>query len=101
MVSSLLQGIEGINAYGIDKLIEVAVSQLGDQLPESREAARSLLLELQTMYEKSDLLSANAASDDPEVTSWECFCQSKLSPLSAQAVLRVTNIVREGLVFGS
>ncbi|KAL3526432.1 hypothetical protein ACH5RR_011088 [Cinchona calisaya] len=94
-------GIEGIQAYGIDKLIEIAVSQLSDQLPESREAARALLLELQTMYEKSHLLSANAVSDDPAVTSWEGFCQSKLSPLSAQAVLRVTNIVREGLVFGS
>ncbi|KAL3526038.1 hypothetical protein ACH5RR_014410 [Cinchona calisaya] len=94
-------GIEGIKEFGIDKLIEIAVSQLSDQLPESREAARALLLELQTMYEKSYLLSANVVSDDPEGTSWENFCHSKLSPLSAQAVLRVTNIVREGLVLGS
>lgn len=94
-------GIEGIKAYGIDKLIEVAVSQLSDQLPESREAARALLVELQAMYEKSHISSANGVSDDPEVTSWENFCQAKLSPLSAQAVLRVTNIVREGLVLGS
>ncbi|CDP02130.1 unnamed protein product [Coffea canephora] len=93
--------IEGIKAYGIDKLIEVAASQLSDQLPESREAARGLLVELQTMYEKSHILSANGVSDDREVTSWENFCQTKLSPLSAQAVLRVTNIVREGLVLGS
>lgn len=92
---------EGIKAYGIDKLIEVAASQLSDQLPESREAARALLVELQTMYEKSHILSANGASEDREVTSWENFCQTKLSPLSAQAVLRVTNIVREGLVLGS
>lgn len=93
--------IEGIKAYGIDKLIEIAVAQLSDQLPESREAARTLLLELQTMYEKFHHLSKSDVSEDAEVTSWEHFCQSKLSPINAQAVLRVTNIVREGLVLGS
>ncbi|OMP10144.1 Armadillo-like helical [Corchorus olitorius] len=93
-------GVEGIKEYGIDKLIQVAASQLSDQLPESREAARTLLLELQTVYEKSHDLST-AISEHPETGSWENFCQSKLSPLSAQAVLRVTNVAREGLVIGS
>ncbi|KAK7300709.1 hypothetical protein RJT34_11557 [Clitoria ternatea] len=94
-------GIEGIKTYGIDKLIQVAASQLSDQLPESREAARALLLELQNVYEKfDDLMPAATVSEHPEseIRSWESFCQSKLSPLSAQAVLRVTNITREGLV---
>ncbi|XP_022741639.1 uncharacterized protein LOC111293141 isoform X2 [Durio zibethinus] len=93
-------GVEGIKEYGIDKLIQVAASQLSDQLPESREAARTLLLELQTVYEKSNGLSTTV-SEHPEMGSWENFCQSKLSPLSAQAVLRVTKIAREGLVIGS
>ncbi|EXC31621.1 hypothetical protein L484_008418 [Morus notabilis] len=94
-------GVEGIKAYGIDKLIQTAASQLSDQLPESREAARSLLLELQTVYQKFYDLSSVAVSEHPEMGSWENFCLSKLSPLSAQAVLRVTNISREGLVIGS
>lgn len=92
------QGPEGIKAYGIDKLIQVAASQLSDQLPESREAARTLLLELQTVYEKFHDIMAATVSEHPELGSWENFCQSKLSPLSAQAVLRVTSIAREGLV---
>ncbi|KAB2031750.1 hypothetical protein ES319_D05G326300v1 [Gossypium barbadense] len=93
--------VEGIKAYGIDKLIQLAASQLSDQLPESRKAARTLLLELQTVYEKSHSLST-VVSENPEMGSWEKFCLSKLSPLSAQAVLRVTtNIAREGLVIGS
>ena len=64
------------------------------------------------MYEKSshDLMPAtpvnsdhnnvngDSVNEDSEVRSWESFCQSKLSPLSAQAVLRVTSIAREGLV---
>lgn len=94
-------GVEGIKSYGIDKLIQTAASQLSDQLPESREAARSLVLELQTVYQKFYDLSSVAVSENPEVSSWENFCQSKLSPLSAQAVLRVTNISLEGLVIGS
>ncbi|KAK8644245.1 hypothetical protein V6N13_123556 [Hibiscus sabdariffa] len=93
-------GVEGIHDYGIDKLIQLAASQLSDQLPESREAARTLLLELQTVYEKYPGLSTTV-SEQPEISSWENFCQSKLSPLSAQAVLRVTTVAREGLVIGS
>ncbi|KAG4125211.1 hypothetical protein ERO13_D10G083832v2 [Gossypium hirsutum] len=81
--------------------MSTAASQLSDQLPESRDAARTLLLELQTVYEKSHGLSI-VVSENPEMGSWENFCLSKLSPLSAQAVLRVTtNITREGLVIGS
>ncbi|GAV72562.1 CLASP_N domain-containing protein [Cephalotus follicularis] len=94
-------GVEGIKAYGIDKLVQVAASQLSDQLPESREAARTLLLELQTVYEQSLDLTTVTVSEHPEMGSWEHFCQSKLSPLSAQAVLRVTNITRDGIVLGS
>ncbi|KAI4346996.1 hypothetical protein L6164_007850 [Bauhinia variegata] len=91
-------GVEGIKEYGIDKLIQVGASQLSDQLPESREAARTLLLELQHVYEKFQDLMPATVSEHPEMGSWESFCQSKLSPLSAQAVLRVTGIAREGLV---
>ncbi|KAK4367470.1 hypothetical protein RND71_011262 [Anisodus tanguticus] len=95
-------GVEGIKAYGIEKLIQIAASQLSDQLPESREAARTLLLELQNIYEKTLNVTPAAVSDeDPETISWEHFCQSKLSPLSAQAVIRVTNLTREGIVLGS
>lgn len=96
-----LQGVDGIEAFGIDKLIEIGASQLSDQLPESRDAARALLLELQSAYEKSHMPESTVISEEPVIASWEDFCQSKLSPLSAQAVLRVTNIAREGLVTGS
>jgi hypothetical protein len=102
-------GVEGIKEYGIDKLVQAAASQLSDQLPESREAARTVLLELQSVYEKAHpLINPETSSPEeqqiPEVEpiTWETFCKSKLSALSAQAVLRVTNVVtvtaREGLV---
>ncbi|CAH2072733.1 unnamed protein product [Thlaspi arvense] len=106
-------GVEGIKEYGIDKLVQAAASQLSDQLPESREAARTVLLELQSVYEKGHPLikpetSSSTSSPEEEqnpeaeLITWEIFCQSKLSALSAQAVLRVTNVVpvtvRESLV---
>ncbi|KAI7739700.1 hypothetical protein M8C21_019648 [Ambrosia artemisiifolia] len=95
-------GTEGIKDYGIDKLTKIASSQLSDQLPESREAARSLLLELQTAYEKSPVLAPeeDASSDQPLVYTWEQFCESNLPKLSAQAVLRVTSATREAPVSG-
>lgn len=61
-----LQGVDGIKAYGIEKLIQLAASQLSDQLPESREAARALLLELQNVYEKTLDMTPTAVSEDPE-----------------------------------
>ncbi|KAK4372964.1 hypothetical protein RND71_008348 [Anisodus tanguticus] len=36
-------GVDGIKAYGIEKLIQLVASQLSDQLPKSRKAARALL----------------------------------------------------------
>ncbi|KAH6829217.1 ARM repeat superfamily protein [Perilla frutescens var. hirtella] len=95
-------GVDGVAAFGMDKLIEIGASQLSDRLPESRDAARALLLELQSAYEKSRVPeSTDAAEQQPDTASWEDFCQSKLSPLSAQAVLRVTNTTREELATGS
>ncbi|XP_060192469.1 uncharacterized protein LOC132621977 [Lycium barbarum] len=94
-------GVDGIKAYGIEKLIQLgwtphqlAASQLSDQLPESREAARALLLELQNVYEKTLDMTPTEVSEDPQTISWEHFCQLKLSPLSAQAVLQVINVAR-------
>ncbi|KAI3748079.1 hypothetical protein L6452_10935 [Arctium lappa] len=89
---------EEMKAYGIEKLIEIGASQLSDQLPESRKAARALLLDLQTAYDKSPVL---ALESDSQVQSWEQFCELNLSKLRAQAVLRVTSVGHEGVVSGS
>jgi hypothetical protein len=89
----------------MDKLIQIAATQLSDQLPESREAARNLALELQVFYEKSQASTSGEnegePSASPDAESWEAFCQSKLSALSAQAILRVTSTTpKEGVTAG-
>ncbi|KAK3123972.1 hypothetical protein QOZ80_8AG0638760 [Eleusine coracana subsp. coracana] len=93
--------VDGIKEYGMDKLIQVAATQLSDQLPESREAARSLALELQAFYEKSQASTSGendgTLSESPDAESWEAFCQSKLSALSAQAILRVTSTPKDSV----
>lgn len=100
-----MQDVEGIKEYGMDKLIQIAATQLSDQLPESREAARNLALELQVLYEKSQASTSGEndgePSASPDAESWEAFCQSKLSALSAQAILRVTSTApKEGAPAG-
>ncbi|GJN04112.1 hypothetical protein PR202_ga21630 [Eleusine coracana subsp. coracana] len=102
MVDSIdLLDVDGIKEYGMDKLIQVAATQLSDQLPESREAARSLALELQAFYEKSQASTSGendgTLSESPDAESWEAFCQSKLSALSAQAILRVTSTPKDSV----
>ncbi|AQK88226.1 ARM repeat superfamily protein [Zea mays] len=94
--------VQGIREYGMDKLVQIAATQLSDQLPESREAARNLALELQVLYEKSQASTSDENEGEPSVSqdaeSWEAFCQSKLSALSAQAILRVTSTTpKEGV----
>ncbi|XP_074580370.1 uncharacterized protein LOC141836746 isoform X1 [Curcuma longa] len=84
-------GMEGIKAYGIDKLIEIAASQLSDQLPESREAARTLAIELQAIYVNSQTSLNEGSAELVDAESWETFCHAKLTPLSAQSILRVTS----------
>ncbi|KAG0498269.1 hypothetical protein HPP92_002576 [Vanilla planifolia] len=76
-------GSEGMKAYGISSLIQIAAAQLSDQLPESREAARALAAELQASFERESSVS------------WEAFCQAELTALSAQAILRVTSASKE------
>lgn len=93
-----LQGMEGIRAYGIDKLIQIAASQLSDQLPESREAARTLAMQLQTIYVNSHVSPNEDSLELVDADSWEAFCHAKLTPLSAQAILRVTSTPKEALV---
>ncbi|KAK4710533.1 hypothetical protein R3W88_005046 [Solanum pinnatisectum] len=77
-VDMSLKGADGIKTYGIEKLIQLAASQLSDKLPESREAARALLLDLQNVYEKTLDMTPTDVSENPQANSWEHFCQSKL-----------------------
>ncbi|EHA8587524.1 putative protein FAM179B [Cocos nucifera] len=78
--------LEGIKAYGIDKLIQIAASQLSDQLPESREAARTLALELQTVYEKSHA----SPSEDSAGLTWKFRNKYKMGPF------RIVKTSKEG-----
>lgn len=90
-------GAQGIKEYGMDKLLQIAATQLNDQLPESRESARTLILELQKSFQESQASNEKEENSENNTTdnSWEAFCQSKLSPLNASAVLRVTSAHKE------
>lgn len=86
-------GVEGIKEYGLDALIQIAATQLNDHLPEAREAARKLSLELRAAYDKyvSNHRTEEMSNPTSNSDAWEQFCCMKLSPGNAQAVLRVTS----------
>lgn len=85
-------GVKGIQDFGLEALIQIAASQLNDQLPEAREAARQLVLDIREAYQKfpSRGSSIDLSNLEPEQEKWEQFCQRQLSPSTAGAVLRVT-----------
>jgi hypothetical protein len=88
-------GVDEIKQYGMESLIQLAASQLNDRLPEAREAARNLVLDLCTAYRKcpdEHSMTGLEAAEQPAADPWEQFCLLKLSPITAQAVLRVTCI---------
>lgn len=92
------QGVDGIKQYGMELLIQLAAAQLNDRLPEAREVARKLVVDLCSAYHKcppdaQSMTDFEAADlDFKQQDPWEQFCLSKLSPIMAQAVLRVTCI---------
>ncbi|KAL2613079.1 hypothetical protein R1flu_024771 [Riccia fluitans] len=91
-------GVDGMNDYGLEQLIQIAAAQLNDQLPEARESARKLVVDLHAVYRQTSPLACpvsvateNADAETIEPSDpWEVFCLSSLNPLTAQAVLRVT-----------
>ncbi len=94
-VINIFQGVDEIKQYGLESLIQLAASQLNDRLPEAREAARKLVLDLCTAYQKcpdAHSVTDLEAAEQPAASPWEQFCLLKLSPTTAQAVLRVTCI---------
>ncbi len=82
----------------MELLIQLAAAQLNDRLPEAREVARKLVVDLCSAYHKcppdaQSMTDFEAADlDFKQQDPWEQFCLSKLSPIMAQAVLRVTCI---------
>ncbi|EFJ04261.1 hypothetical protein SELMODRAFT_138994 [Selaginella moellendorffii] len=93
-------GAEGIRDYGLEALMQIAAAQLIDQLPEARESARKLVVELHSAFQQQPDVSSNLSetsssssgsdSDDQNQKSWEEFCSSILTPAVAQPILRVS-----------
>ncbi|CAM6120056.1 unnamed protein product [Calypogeia fissa] len=88
-------GVDGITNYGLEPLIQIAAAQLNDQLPEAREAARKLVVDLHAVHRQCSNQDQPAPKTEDDESSavvdpWEQFCMSSLTPLTAQAVLRVS-----------
>lgn len=80
--------LEGIQSVGFKALIRLAGSQVSDQLPEAREAARKLTLLLHKAFEESQAMEGTKPEDRKD--RWQSLCQSQLPVSNASAILRIT-----------
>lgn len=65
---------------GLIALVQMAADLLNDRLPEAREAARSIVI---SVYE------AFTESEEQKQEEWQSFCQSNLSPINAQSMVKI------------
>ncbi|XP_023540087.1 TOG array regulator of axonemal microtubules protein 2 [Cucurbita pepo subsp. pepo] len=77
-----MMGLEEMNQYGIVPLLQMAADLLNDRLPEAREAARSIVM---------GVFKAFTANEEEKQEAWQSFCQTNLSPIQAQSLLKVTS----------
>ncbi|XP_045791824.1 uncharacterized protein LOC123886562 [Trifolium pratense] len=76
-------GIEEMEEFGMEKLIEVAADLVNDRLPEAREAARSIAT---SVYEA---IIKDVEEVEEKMEVWQSFCHSKLTPINALSILKI------------
>eukprot|EP00850_Spirogloea_muscicola_P007392 SM000037S13527 [mRNA] locus=s37:386306:389917:+ [translate_table: standard] len=94
--SSCQQGADGLAKWGLDALVKLAGAQIADQLPEAREAARKLTLDL---FQASKNLQEHASVDESMLDgsslngtgqNWEQLCRRMLPVTAAMALIDLT-----------
>lgn len=66
--------------FGLVSLVQIAAELLNDRLPEAREAARSTVI---------SIYDAFTENEEQKQESWQNFCQSNLTPLHAQSMVKI------------
>lgn len=66
--------------FGLVVLVQMASNLLNDRLPEAREAARSIAI---------SIYKAFTENEEEKLESWESFCQTNLTPLHAQSMVKI------------
>ncbi|KZV25605.1 hypothetical protein F511_33989 [Dorcoceras hygrometricum] len=74
--------LNSMKEYGLVSLIQTAASLLNDKLPDAREAARSIV---------SSLFEAFTENEEEKHEKWQSFCQSNLSAIHAQAMVKLVS----------
>ncbi|RVX22145.1 TOG array regulator of axonemal microtubules protein 1 [Vitis vinifera] len=64
----------------VGSLVQIAAELLNDRLPEAREAARSTVI---------SIYDAFTENEEQKQESWQNFCQSNLTPLHAQSMVKI------------
>ncbi|KAH7513367.1 hypothetical protein FEM48_Zijuj12G0192600 [Ziziphus jujuba var. spinosa] len=74
-------GLEEMKDYGLVTLVQMGADLLNDRLPEAREAARSVLISTYNVF---------VENEEQKQEAWQNFCQSHLSPIQVQSIVKIT-----------
>ncbi|XP_015899856.3 uncharacterized protein LOC107433119 [Ziziphus jujuba] len=74
-------GLEEMKDYGLVTLVQMGADLLNDRLPEAREAARSVLISTYNVF---------VENEEQKQEAWQNFCQSNLSPIQVQSIVKIT-----------
>ncbi|GLT79396.1 hypothetical protein SLA2020_508870 [Shorea laevis] len=72
--------LEEMKEFGLVPLLQMAADLTNDRLPEAREAARRIVI-----------AAHQAFMEKEEQEAWESFCQTNLSTIHAQSLLKVVS----------
>ncbi|KAF3456221.1 hypothetical protein FNV43_RR00871 [Rhamnella rubrinervis] len=75
-------GLQEMKEYGLVTLVQMGADLLNDRLPEAREAARSVLISIYNGF---------VENEEHKQEAWQSFCQSNLSPIHAQSIVKITS----------
>ncbi|KEH37261.1 putative TOG domain-containing protein [Medicago truncatula] len=78
-------GIEEMEEFGMEKLIEVAADLVNDRLPEARDAARSIATSVYEAIIKD-------VEEEQKMEVWQSFCHSKLTLINALSILKIVKL---------
>ncbi|KAB2599400.1 protein FAM179A [Pyrus ussuriensis x Pyrus communis] len=86
-------GLEGMKDYGLVSLVQMAADLLNDRLPEAREAARGIVMSVYNAYTENEeeKLRENEEEKPEKQQIWLNFCQSNLSTIHAQSMVKITS----------
>ena len=85
-----VQDSAGIVQYGLPTLLKFGSKQVSDQLPEARDSAKKIVLDLHRAYLSSHVAPTAEGNGQSVAEGWVKVCRTQLTANEATLILRIT-----------